>query len=848
MQMYRSNNKDRFLRSLYTFIAVIALLLNLYSFYTTNYLFRMTTDDCLWSPVSYSQSEMIGFRISNVISGGVSEAAGLKNNDILIALNGVQFRTYNDGMAILNQYSDEDVIYTVIRDNSIIDLHVRVYKLFNVLFNTLWMMGMGFLIFGFIVGYSKPQELTAKLFYLIGITSSLGLILYSDMRIFNFYDAAAQSYPFGIINRIYFTLGFISVIFISSIFFHFFLSYPLRREFRHRRKIIIAVYCIPVIAVTAGIVYNLILHRYIFYLSRIISEVLPMIITITGVIIFIDSIRKIKDNNLKKSVLIIRNGFLIGAVGFAYYLIFLLAFPKPYFLFKPLEFTPIILVLAIPFSFGYSIIKYRILDTEYIIKKSIVLGIVSFMILAVYLFMVFLLNRFAGEYFENSKQLFIIAFIIIATFTFDYVNNKSVELVDRLFYREKYNYRKSLLKFSGEISFISDFNEIISRTKNEIFSSIGIDIMKLCITNKRYEDVAEVPALIDCDDKDRKYIDEIHLKLFRNNAEPVVLYPAFFRELNLTDEETAFILSHKIKLSIPLFYENKFLGSLNFGEKNSGKEFSDEDIDLLKTIAYQISVSLENSRLRQIEYKNRIIDEELKIAKDIQTGLLPDFEINRDKYRIKGLSIPSRVIGGDFFDIIDLGNDKILTVVADVSGKGIPAAIYMAKIQSMIQFASELFLSPRELLIEINRQIYEQMDRKFFITALIGLFDFKNGTLTTARAGHLPLSIYNASGHNRILSKGIGIGLESGRIFESNLEESITKIEPDTVYFLYTDGVNEAMNMNNEEYGFERMNNLILNNRQLDINSLESFIIKDIENFRGQAEQNDDITFVIIKT
>ena len=111
MQMYRSNNKDRFLRSLYTFIAVIALLLNLYSFYTTNYLFRMTTDDCLWSPVSYSQSEMIGFRISNVISGGVSEAAGLKNNDILIALNGVQFRTYNDGMAILNQYSDEDSMY-----------------------------------------------------------------------------------------------------------------------------------------------------------------------------------------------------------------------------------------------------------------------------------------------------------------------------------------------------------------------------------------------------------------------------------------------------------------------------------------------------------------------------------------------------------------------------------------------------------------------------------------------------------------------------------------------------------------------------------------------------------------
>jgi serine phosphatase RsbU (regulator of sigma subunit) len=846
--MYKSSSKEKYLRSLFVFLGAVCLALNIFSFYVTNTVFRMTSDDCYWNSTTYEKPNHIGFRILNITPGGVSDAAGLKDGDILIAINGVPFKHDKDGMEILNQYSDEYVTYTILRGNDIMELNIWVYKIVDILFNILWLMGMGFLIFGFIVGYSKPQELTSKLFYFLGLAASVGLVVYSNSKMLKFDGPYASYVLINQLSLIYFIFGVIGAVFVTPLFFHFFMTYPIKRDFKYRKMIIAGVYAVIIVAVLIEMTDNYLAGRNIFLISDFTSRILTIAILISGIIIFIDSIRKIKDPNLKKSVLIIRNGFIIGAVGFLYYLIFFVSTSKPYFLIKPVQFIPIMTVLAIPFSFGYSIIKYRILDTEYIIKKSIVFGIVSFLILAIYLIMVYILNIFAGDYIENSKQVFIIAFIIIATFTFDFVNTKSKDLVDKIFYKEKYNYRKSLLKFSEEISYITDFNELMVKTKNEILNSIGIRKIIVCITNHKYLNLLRLPADLTCSKENRKYLEAIHMKLFKTNSDPVLLYPAFYKELSLSDSDIPFIESEQIKLSIPLFLESRFLGSINFGGKISGKEFSDEDIDLLKTIAIQISVALENSRLQKIEYKNRVIDEELKIAKNIQTGLLPDFDIQKDLYQIRGLSIPSKVIGGDFYDIIRLDNDKYLTLVADVSGKGIPAALYMAKMQSMIQFASELLLSPRELLIEINRQIYEQIDRKFFITALIAMFDFKNNIVTSARAGHLPMEIFSPSGRSRVLTKGIGIGLESGKLFENNLEEAVTKIEKDTIYFLYTDGLNETMNINSEEYGEDRLSSLILKNRHLDVKTLEDIIMQDIETFRGNAEQHDDITFEIIKT
>lgn len=839
-------NKEKFLRTVFSLLAGLCLLLNIYSFYTTIFLNRITSDDCLWTPSYSTSGKFQGLKISNIIPDGVSDAAGIKENDILLAINGQIFSNPMEAMSILNQHSNEYITYTIIRNNQILNFDIWVYKLINVLFIILWLLGLGFLFVGFVVGYSKPLELTSKLLYFIGITSSLGLILYSEMPVF-----ANMGNINGfreILINMYFGAALISVVLISPLFFHFFITYPIKRDFKHRKELIAALYILPILIVSLEMFINYIFHRPIFNFSKFSAQILPVLLIISGVIVFISSIKKMEDIKLRKSVLIIRNGFIIGAIGFVYYLIFFLYNSKPYFLVKPIVYIPIILVLAIPISFGYSIIKYRILDTEYLIKKSIVLSIVSFLILLFYLLLVYFLDKFIGQYIQNSKQIFIIAFIIIVTFTFDYVNSMCKDLVDRVFYREKYNYRKSLLRFSEEIAYISDINEIILKIKNEIYNSIGIDILKIWITNKDYCDFIKLPSELVYSTTDLVRINSLHHKLFKSNAEPVVLYSAFFKELKLSDEETYFINYQNIKLSIPLFLDNRFLGSINFGGKMSGKEYSEEDIDLLKTISIQIPVSLENNRLHQIEYKNKIIEEELRIAKNIQNDLFPKFDIIHDKYQIRGISIPAKVIGGDFYDIIEIEKDKYLTIVADAAGKGIPAALYMAKLQSMIQFASNLFLSPKELLIEINKQIYEQMDRKYFITALIVLFDFKSGYLTIARAGHLPLRIFNSAGHTQIMSKGMGLGLENGKIFDANLEEVKLKIENNSLYFLYTDGLNEAMDKDKNEYGSERLNDLILKNRNNDVKEIEGLILKDISAFRGNAVQYDDITFEIIKT
>jgi sigma-B regulation protein RsbU (phosphoserine phosphatase) len=808
----------------------------------------MTTDDCLWTYIEDSASKRYTFLISDIIPGGVADSAGLKNGDVLLEIEGLSFMNMEDAMRILNTHQNEFVRYTILREGEIIYKDIWVYKHLNILFLIFWLMGFGFLTVGFIVGFSKPSELSSKIFFFLGCCASLGFVLYGNASLY-IYD----------VNKIFENLGDFAKFFLfinhvaamlafQAILFHFFATYPKKYDFKGKRKsVIVLVYLFAFLPSLFTILYNLLSHSQIFRLGYFLIYVIPAVIVSVSLILFMKSYREIEDPQNKKSIRIIRNGFIIAGFGAIYFIIYQIFFSKPIFLVNNLLLLPIITVLAIPLSFGYSIIKYRILDTEYLIKRSIVFGIVSVLIIIVYLSLIYLIDSYIGWHAEFNRQYLIVAFIIFVTFTFDFVNNKAKDFVDKIFYKERYNFRKSLLEFSHQLSYIKNINEILIRIKEEVGRSLGINILKIWITDEKYLhliDRATIPENFLTNYEKAKIITN---KLFKKSSEPAMLSYAFYQDYGLNENEIEIISKCGINLSVPLFIHNNLIGCLNFGSKISGKAYSDEDLDLLKTISVQTAISLENYRLEKEELGKKKIEEELLIARKIQTGLLPESNFKNENINISGISVPARIIGGDFFDVIKSGLDKIYSLVADVSGKGIPAAIYMSKVQSIIQFATTVMENPRDILIEINKQIFEQIERKYFITIIFLLFDFSNMHLKVCRAGHLPMLLFRDGNIEKINPRGIGLGLENGKIFEKELEEFIIPIKKNDIYFIYSDGLTECFNEKNEEFGLERCTEIIKNNIKSEPEHLKRLIISDVHRYMGSAEQHDDITFEIIK-
>lgn len=829
---------DGTLRVFFTFIALYCLTFASIVFIRTMFTERMTSDDCLWVSEYNGNKLNEGLYIVQILPGGVSDIAGIKEGDILLAINGMKFKDINDAQAILNGFEANEIIeYTILRDNTIIKKDIRVLKIFNIVFLIFSLLGFGFLVISFLVGYSKPKELTSQLFFFLGCSAAMG---------FSMIGIASFGSPFTILQFNF----FIGQLLFYPFFVHFFITYPIRIEFKYRKYFLIVIYGAIIIL---GL-FRIFTIRETPEFSRISGSVGTAIIVIyisLGITFFMNSFYKLKDESLKKPLKIIINGFLIGGLGFLYSFLIPFFIKKPNFLVQSWIYLPCALVLFIPISFGYSIFKYRILDTEFIVKKGLVFGIITAFIVGIYLLLVLVLNSILSQFMPENKQMLTIALIVIVTFSFDFVNKKAKEFVDKQFYRERYNYRKSLLEFSEELPYLDNMKQIIDKIGTSVKDTMGIDHLNVWFKDDEYQRILQNEY--EKTSGNEKVIhkesnfDEAFTSLFRNNKEPKVLNDLYIQEFKIPAAYKEIIKKENFALLIPIYIKDNLIGTMNFGEKPSGKSYSEEDIDLLKTLASQAAIAFENSRLQKEKISKQKIEEELQIARRIQMGLLPQSINSIEGIEVSGFYNPAKIIGGDFYDVIKISESKMLVIVADVSGKGIPAALYMSKVQAMIQFAASIFQSPKDILIEVNKQIHNKIDKRSFITTIVALFDLEKMKVRICRAGHNP-AIYSVNGDLHLLkSKGMGLGLESNKYFDDNLEETEMDISKDNVFVFYSDGLTEAMNKNREEFGTKKIMEIIEINRQSPCSMIQKEIINSVDSFRGNAEQNDDITLVITK-
>jgi len=259
--------------------------------------------------------------------------------------------------------------------------------------------------------------------------------------------------------------------------------------------------------------------------------------------------------------------------------------------------------------------------------------------------------------------------------------------------------------------------------------------------------------------------------------------------------------------------------------------------------------------LRQAAEKKRL-EEELRIAHEIQMSLLPQGPLVMAGLSVTALCVPAREVGGDYYDFLPLDDHRVGVLIADVSGKGTSAALYMAELKGLVLSLSEIHTSPRTMLIALNRIIANHLDARSFITMTYAVVDLRARTMTYARAGHTPL-IYvpgtcadGALRQVQILAPDgmvVGLKLDNGEMFERHLVEETIALEAGDLYLLFTDGISEAMNNRDDLFGESRLGRLIETHAHLPSEELRERVLREIAAFVGDAPQHDDMTMILLK-
>ncbi|HRE40872.1 MAG TPA: PP2C family protein-serine/threonine phosphatase [Ignavibacteria bacterium] len=309
-----------------------------------------------------------------------------------------------------------------------------------------------------------------------------------------------------------------------------------------------------------------------------------------------------------------------------------------------------------------------------------------------------------------------------------------------------------------------------------------------------------------------------------------------------------FLISKNYELLVPTISNNEVQNIICLGTRLKKAPYRQSDIEYLQSIINLSVISIENALLFQEYLEKQQIENELRIAKDIQVALLPKEIPDIKGYDIAALNISALHVGGDYYDIIPITDTKTAIVIADVSGKGTPAALLMSNIQSAVHSFLKLYddktFDLSMITLKINELIYENTSPEKFITFFWGLLDNSDNTFTYINAGHNHPVFFNNNEVKLLDKGGLMIGIMN---FGIKYETGTVNFEKEDVLVLFTDGVTEAQDSDKREFGEDNLIELIKGNSEKTCDTIINEIKNAVEGFAVNCKQFDDITLIAIK-
>jgi sigma-B regulation protein RsbU (phosphoserine phosphatase) len=314
--------------------------------------------------------------------------------------------------------------------------------------------------------------------------------------------------------------------------------------------------------------------------------------------------------------------------------------------------------------------------------------------------------------------------------------------------------------------------------------------------------------------------------------------------VQLSDEEHHWISEHRVALVMPLVVHSRLVGFLGIGSKRIDEDYSPEELSILSSYAPQVAMASENVRLVEENVEKRRLEEQMEIARRIQVGFLPNQLPLTPGLEVAAGSRFSLEVAGDYYDVIDLPDGRTVLAIADVSGKGAGAALLMANLQASLRTAIVPGARLAEAVGRVNDLIFRNTPPEQYITFAVGTYDPQLRTLTHVNAGHNRPLIVRADGTIQQLETG---GLILGCLRGTPYEAEVVKLSAGDLLLMYTDGVSEAMNAADEEYGEQRITEFVRQHRSLPPLEIMRLLEADVLRFCGREPVEDDRTLLLAR-
>jgi len=559
-----------------------------------------------------------------------------------------------------------------------------------------------------------------------------------------------------------------------------------------------------------------------------------------------------------------------------YAIAFLLPKLSPLALGREVEYTLTILSLLIGSGvIAWAIIRYQFLDVRFIIRRGFVFSVTSGLLIGIYMLGYTQAKRIVEAALGNSAASGVlvveIIFLSFAVILFQPLLSFLEDVVERIFFKGGQNYQQMLHNLSREIFGIVDPLQLrnkVTKTLQEamLVESAHLILPKAAVTLQQnfasppsshsvfFTTVRQTPRLDQNlnGNPSPPLAENAEIELrFEPNGQFISLMThmeAPVEEADVLDKINLPVerqnLAHlRAQLFLPLLHRDELVGVLTVGKKITQRRFSYEDMTLLSLLSTQIAIAFENTRLYQERLEKQRLDEELHLAREIQRLLLPRQMPSSKHFDIAAINMPSQEVGGDYYDFVDFRNGVLGVAIGDIAGKGIPAAMLMSNLQATGRAAAIRSTSTKLVMEELNNQITRSTTVEKYATFFYAIL-WPEKKLTYTNAGHnYPLLCRDDGDICELRQSNLVVGVREGIKYD----EHTIPLRSGDVIILYTDGITEAANADWEEFGVERLCDLIRRHRHGSAENLRNMIYRAVLQFAGDTAQSDDLTLVVVK-
>jgi serine phosphatase RsbU (regulator of sigma subunit) len=821
------------------FIVALLLIGSVYTVYVINIFKWQNSPDFGWRTMYDSGPNIV----AEVFETG--ETAGLRVGDTIKAINGKPYNTFDElYFRIRNDKIGSVNTYTIERNGKFLDISITTGRLgFQTVFQRsgyIFLLGLSYIIMGILVFLMKPKASESLLFF--GMTCFMGMEI-----------------SFGAPSDLIRPLWFYDIRLFKEVFFpapmiHLSMRFPRTRTFiRKNPWLLIMPY---LFSLTLFVLYKIFAPAY--WDAPPVLETINYIYYLSGILVFllgmVWNIFKEKSAVIRLQSQMIFLGMIIGILIPASELV--LRFFWNIYLFPNPSVSFAFFLIIFPLSIGYTIVKHDLFAIDTIVRRTYGYILSTGTIVGVYSLIITVLNIVFQTSEVARSPLFSIIFALAVVFFFKPIHERIQGFVDRIFYRQHYDYRKTIKDVSEAMISIFDPKQIqrmlIGSVVKEMFLENGLLLLPDKSKHAYHIQIAEGNDMKNFVSGELSESDAL-LRFMQEKNDPIFRYDLDLNPLYENNRET---LQHTFEtftseLMLPLKYKDELRGILSLGRKKSGKIYTSEDIDLLKTIINQSAIALENAKLFEENIEKSRMEEELKIAHDIQISMLPEKAPSIEGFAIAAQSIPAREVGGDFYDFIEIGENgaakKIGIVVGDVSGKAVSGALVMAASRSIFRVLAEFQTSVRDVMSVGNLRLKQDIKKGMFVALVYAVLEPQQKTMTLANAGQTQPILCRSGQSEPAYIDTTGDRFPLGIIKDCDYQETQMLLRQGDTLVFYTDGIVEAVNDKKELYGFDRFMTSIKEAKGLEANLLMSKLTDDVMNFVGNVEQHDDITLVVLK-